>query len=178
MRPGYLQEPLLNQTDVSIRDLVVSLEGGNQIAINTFIAQVTEQRARMLLCFARRMAIYSVRTLSPVQVRFGVIAAMLSLRASDRREVLVILGVLFDAGKRSGGDSREIFEEVAKVVPSDGVEMLRSFLRRGDLESILEKMGFGTGHDEGGKFEYQNRAGSISQEQLSSLMKRFRSPER
>ena len=71
--PGYGSEPFLNAVDIAIRDLVISFEGKDLEIWDAFMNQVGLEEARMLLCFALRMATYAVRTSSPIQVRFALI---------------------------------------------------------------------------------------------------------
>jgi hypothetical protein len=156
-RPGYFYDPLLNDVDIAIRNLVVSLEGKDLAAWNGFMNRVLMDEARMLLCFALRMATYAVRTSSPIQVRFGLLALVLGHRGEDWREVLIDLGVVYDASNRSGGDAKELFEDVAGIVPADGADLLRGFLRRPDLDDILAVMWYAAEQDEAGAFVYRHR---------------------
>jgi hypothetical protein len=137
------------------------------------MGEVREAEARMLLCFARRMATYAVQIGSPIQVRFGLLASMLGLRGEDRREVLIVLGILYDAGNRSGGDAVMLFNQVAREVPAEGSALLLGFLRRPDLDSVLDKMGFQAGSDDAGKFQYQSRR-AVPRELVEQVLSKFR----
>ena len=170
---GYGYAPLLNDKDHAIRNFVVSLEGGG-VAVDAVMTRVTGEEARVLLCFARRMATYAVRIGAPIQVRFGLFAAVIGSRGEDWREVQIVLSVLFDAGNRSGGDAPELFEAVARQVPADAATLLRAFLRRTDLKTVLENMGFQPGSDEVGRFEYQKRRGNVSPDLIAKVLSKFK----
>ena len=82
---------------------------------------------------------------------------MLGFRGEDRRDVLMDLAVVYDAGNRSGGDSKTLFEEVASIVPADGVDLLRGFLRRPDLDDVLTPMWWVADRNDAGDFVYRQR---------------------
>jgi hypothetical protein len=154
--PGYLQQPIPNQTDREIDALIAAIERMDPIARSTAVKGIRSAHTAMLLCYAERMAILAVRTQNVREVEKGIIAAGLACRAApDLREVLVKLGVLWDACLRSGGDGEREFRAAAELVPTEGAKTLVAFASRADLDGILDAMGYTVGSDSAGQFEYK-----------------------
>jgi len=112
------------------------------------------------LAYAERMATLAARAGAERPARLGVLAVALTWRGSDDvRPAIPLLGLLYDAVKRAGGDPKQVFTETAAICPADVAPVLTDFLTRGDLDEIAEEMGFSGGRDRDG-FRYRRLWGA------------------
>jgi catechol 2,3-dioxygenase-like lactoylglutathione lyase family enzyme len=112
------------------------------------------------LSYGERMATLSARERNPHHALLGVLAVALTWRRClDVRPAIPILGLLYDAAKRAGGEPDRVFVDAAALCPADVAPVLRDFLTRADLDQIADEMGFSDGQDRDG-FRYRRTWGT------------------
>ena len=112
------------------------------------------------LAYGERMATLAVRERSTRHALLGLLAIALTWRAcTDVRPAIPLIGLLYDAARRTGGDPERVFAEAASHCPVDVAPVLRDFLTRADLGEIADEMGFSAGRDRDG-FRYRRTWGA------------------
>jgi catechol 2,3-dioxygenase-like lactoylglutathione lyase family enzyme len=157
---GYVEGPIPSGRDGHIGAFLEETERGGPAAAAAAARLLGPRYTDTLVAYAERMASLGVRTASGRPARLGILAiALVWSGAADVRTAIPVLGVLFDAIRRAGGDPRQAFREIAELGPPDVAPVLRDFLTRPDLDEIAEEMGFSAGRDRDG-FRYRRTWGT------------------
>ena len=127
----------------------VRLDNALAAYVGRFAEADGHERARMrratslgeaytLLAFARRSAVFAMRTREPGGVVAGLTAcAAIELERVDRRDVLLAIAILFSAAMRCGADARAMLDDAAGI-GDDGLQALTDgFLARPEAERQL-----------------------------------------
>ena len=104
---------------------------------------ITVEMAWLLLCFGIRMATYSLRLSNQKYFTNGLFAIGMTLGILDRRELLLILPLYYDAQKKNGLS----FDEILKQ-KNEFASMLEDFFKRNEKDKTLECMGYDLKVDE------------------------------
>jgi hypothetical protein len=157
---GYIDVPIPSGRDGHIGAFLEEIERGGRAAATEAARRLGPRYTATLVAYAERMATLGVRTASDRPARLGVLAITLVWGgAADVRTAILVLGVLFDGIRRTGGDPRRAFHEIAELGPPDVAPVLRDFLTRPDLDEIALEMGFSAGRDRDG-FRYRRTWGT------------------
>jgi hypothetical protein len=151
---GYADVALPSARDGQVAAYVERLMAGGSGKIDHAASTLGPAYTATFLVYAERMATLAVREGSTHHALLGLLAIALTWRAcTDVRPAIPVIGLLYDAARRAGGDPMRVFAEAATHCPVDVAPVLRDFLTRADLEDIADEMGFSAGRDRDG-FRY------------------------
>jgi len=157
---GYADAAIPSARDTQIAAYLERLRSGGSGDLDRAAGALGPAFTATFLVYAERMATLAVREHDTRHVLLGLRAVALTWRAcADVRPAIPVIGLLYDATRRAGGDPERIFAEAAAHAPVDGGPVLRDFLTRGDLEEIADEMGFVGGRDRDG-FRYRRTWGA------------------
>jgi len=130
IQPGdYLNEPLLGETDQSLRAFVFAFEStGREIrnAASSLVASQSKKIAR----FGRRMATAAVQSSDNEAVVAGVLALAIAGDAIGREGLLVGLSLLDCSSRRLGSDLRFALRRGENVASGVAIRALNEFSSR------------------------------------------------
>lgn len=139
----------LSNIDVRINDIIDDyLQLGNQEKSNVESA-ITSEIAWLLLCFAIRMATYSLRFSSQRYVTNGLQALGMTIGVLDEREVLVVLVLYSDAKGKTGLSFKSVLERESVFST-----LLENFISRSEHDKSLSSMGYVLKADEKNNLTY------------------------
>lgn len=104
---------------------------------NRLCTFITVDLAWVLLCFAIRMATYSLRLSSQKYFTNGLYALSMTLGKLDKRELLVVLPLYYEVQKRNSWSFNEFLKQ-----NDDFSSMLSNFICRREEDKSLECMGY------------------------------------
>jgi hypothetical protein len=149
LNEGYLDEPIPSGRDEEISLPIAAAERDGRL--RELAGHLSETHVSVLLAFAERMASLAIRLGDPGVMRRGLIAACLPIEVADRREVLLVLPLLWRTAERLGLDAVSEFTAVDRTV---GCEELARFAARRPEDRTIESMGYVEARDDDG-FRYE-----------------------
>jgi hypothetical protein len=100
------------------------------------------------------MASLAVRDRNPECITLGLLALGVDGWHGDWRDNATVVSLHYDASRRLGVDTGNLFEEVATLLPLNAANALRTFLLRSENDRTVEAMGYAIGTDADG-FRYK-----------------------
>lgn len=150
---GYGASPLPSERDGEIAALVAYLV--EELRPDTPNLALEACHAPVLLAFAERMATLAIRRHSADHLRDGLRAvALAGSVASDPREVLLILPLLWRSAQILGLDPSAEFGAIGRSLAGPGGEQLIAFLSRSEEDRGIQAMGYSEAIEEDG-FRYR-----------------------
>lgn len=152
---GYADAGIPSARDAEIARFVDGLAAATNEDREVAAERLDSTTTRVFITFAERAATLAVRRQEAGWVLRGLLALSLVWRhAVDVRPAIPVLGLLYDAAGRAGGLATDIFQRAAELAPGDVSPLFHDFLTRGDLDDILDEMGYQVGTD-GQGFRYR-----------------------
>lgn len=144
----YYKQPIFSEMDGKLSEVIADLISLNHEQLESIIAQVSGDNARVLGVYAERMASFAVRENSVKPIKNGLVALLIYARTEDPRDVLLILSLLHDAAIKTAGTAQVVFDDVDSVI--GGSELLKGFLNRSNEDKSIDAMGYGESNSEQG----------------------------
>ena len=142
----------LLDTDKVWRDLCRLYSSATRLERDYIRSLIDEELAWQLLTFSKRAAVFALRSERSDILRDSLIAlAIEDLANGDVRDNMIPLGLIYHCARTVCADPREVFEEVAGMSGPPMSLVLTDFIRRPDLDGILNSMGWREVHSSSGK---------------------------
>ena len=136
---GYLSEPFMHDQDIRIIELIKRQMNMMKIDIRNMVDSIDVKYRFMFLCFAERMAIYSVRKMSKEYLIYAVWAMFIQIELGDIRDSLTVMSLLYDASIKLNIP----FEEFKNPKFSSFFnEQLDKFINRNEENKKIKAMGY------------------------------------
>ena len=145
---GYLKQPMPSAVDHEIRELV--LQAARGLTFDQIVRAVPEYGDRTLGVFAERVASMAVRRHDPSDLRVGLIAMAIAMKAAgDWRDVLPVYSLLYRAAEKIGVDPAVEFAE-ANARLGGAADSLVEFAGREPWNRGIDVMGYVESSDQDG----------------------------
>jgi len=141
---GVMNIPLqLTDTDLLIDEIIEMYKNMNKEEKGELKKSISMDTAWQLLCYAIRMATYSLRLLSQKCFTNGLFAMSITLGILDERELLIVMPLYYDVQKKNSLS----FDELLKRNDDFSI-FLDVFINRKEEDKTLECMGYILENDE------------------------------
>lgn len=144
----YYKQPIPSEIDEKISLVVADLMSLDNEQLESIIANVSGDNARVLGLYAERMASLAVRNNGVEPLKKGLFALLIYARTEDPKEVLLVLSLLHDAAIKIAGTAQNIFDEVGSMIGA--ADLLNGFLNRSDEDKSIDAMGYEESQNEDG----------------------------
>jgi hypothetical protein len=143
----YLLEPFPTALDDALDAVVSRFQAMSERERRSWKASLamTQRDSQILLTYAARMATQALREASTDRIVRGLVAHLIEGERDDWRENVIVVTLLFDAGRKLQANPLDLFQAVASLEPGEPAsDTLVGFRKRRPEVLTIESMGYRT----------------------------------